>query len=637
MHFHVWIISCTPDSADTLRDTLGGPHGNTSTPFEWWMSAGPTLNQKPPVPLSRFNCVIIVVDRASLNSEEFRHAVRLPLATAVDRDDLPIFPWLRDGLTVDELRRLAEQGNALAVSLVENIQLDSSFESIETLTEALQVYFTTQYRLLRDANTFRRLSLTFNQVCGRFAAWISLLVVLVAFALGALLEITGSTDFSGGRLLVQILEILVIAALVILYFRGERLLAFSMYGSQIKRGYSLFELEIIAVPATLLAIMVWTAPVAMKSSTETIVAGAGFGLMLVTLARMGQQARVQAIPFSSIPELIATGRMLGYLYGLMPSAFINTGARMFARPDKRVFISYSRSSTWSSAVANEVAAALRELGAIVFLDQPSLQPGTSWKRQLRAAIVDSDRFVAILDSNAARREWIAAEFCTAYLSKMVTRMPEIFVICPSDMEFSEADTPENALFHELMIRPSGLIPQWMWVLVTAYDPKTIRDVCGSIVNYRLSGFLGFQADRILGLVLACIVPLCGVVEGLGVFLGVPVIIGLLLKPQFLVDHSSLVLPIAFASAFQGGFGLRCSVFVLAEDPKRAEYGRGPVVLELFAGVLFFGIAALCLPLLSAVQIILLFLAVYWGIGCGSYYATFTRFWKQRHLDSEGKL
>jgi hypothetical protein len=161
--------------------------------------------------------------------------------------------------------------------------------------------------------------------------------------------------------------------------------------------------------------------------------------------------------------------------------------------------------------------------------------------------------------------------------------PEIFVIHPSDMDFTERDTPINALFNELMIRPSRTIPLWMGSRMATYDHYTVSNMCYAIRFYRVPGLLGYGANRALSWLLAGLVPLSGMAE----ILGIPLLGFVLLKPEFLAARSEFASPLGIVSGFLGGFALRCSAFWLAEDVRQRDYSYAPGVFELLSALAFF--------------------------------------------------
>ncbi len=625
-----WIISCGQQPSSLLCRELAELRSRTPKPFGWYVTADPSLNQQPPMPLAKLSGTVIVVDRNALVSEAFTEVVRLPISTMADRDDFSVFPWLRD-LSVEELKQLATQGNPLAVSLVENLQLDPSMESLPNLMAALRVYLD-NLETLRAFSFFERLTLVVLQVFGQIAVWVSVGVILGALAVSVVSQLSAYSEvFLAPTDVRDVSVILVSAAIPILLLRLHRLLSLHMCGDELAHSYPRFQVEFLAVGAMGLVTSLSGIPLAKNCGTKTIVVGVVLGAMLVAFVRKGRRASIQALPFAEIPQLLERRALLPQLYDLMAESTVNTGMPLFEPVYKRVFISYSRSSVWSTQVADDMAASLRDVGAFVYLDRPSLRPGLSWKRQLRWAIVNSNVFVVVLDKNAALREWIAAEFATAYRSKIVKRTPEIFVIHPKEMDFSEKDTPASAFFAELMIQPSRAIPQWMRSRMAPYTAENCSDICRAIWSYPIAGTLGITANQVLALVTGIVVPALGFASMLGLPLLVVhvLVMAECLKPSvFLAAHSELVFPLGFASAILGGFSLRSALRSFA-DIRRSDYSYVPGPVELLEAAAFFGAVAICLPWLQLVDTCLVFLAVFLGVECGSVFALCMRTWKRQ--------
>ena len=631
MQASFWIISSGPESSSILCRELAKLRFRTPRPFGWYVSSDPSRSQTPPVPMTQLNGAVIIVDRLALDSEAFVEAVRLPIATMADRDDFSVFPWLRDDLSIAELKELAEQGNPLAISLVENIQLDPSMESLPGLIAAVRTYLD-NLETLRAFSVFEKLSIAIIKVFGRTAAWVSFGVVLGALGASVIARLTKPFEIHFSRPdLRDFSVILVFAAICILLFKSHSLFSLLRCGPELVQSYPRFWAESISVSVAGLAIGLLGAPVARGCHKKTILVGVALGVMLVAFVRKGRRARLQTLPFAELPQLLAQRTLLSHLYDLMAENTVNTGMPLFEPVCKRAFISYSRSSVWSSRVADEMTASLRHLGAFVFLDRPSLRLGLSWKRQLRWAIVNSNVFIVVLDENAARREWIAAEFAAAYRSKIVKRTPEIFVIHPKGMDFSGADTPTGAFFAEIMVQPSRAIPRWMRSRMAPYDTESRGTLCRAIWSYPTAGTLGVVANALLAFSTSVIVPVLLFASMLGLpLLGVHAMVmeGRVSPSTLFASHSDLAITFGFTSALMGGFCLRSALRSFA-DVRRSDYSYVPGPLELLEAMAFFGAFVLCLPWLHLMDAPLVSLAVFFGVEWGNYYALCVRTWKKQ--------
>lgn len=630
MQHALWIIARQQESITALCRELADLRLEATRPFGWCVSAGLTKDEKPPLPLSKLSGAVIIVDREALLSEMFAEVARLPIATMTDRDDFCVFPWLC-GVTMVELNELALQGNPLAISLVDNIHLDLTMESLPGLMKIIRCYLD-KVEMLRSLSFFERLSIGIGRVFGKVAAGLSYIVVLMALAMSVVLwmRIPIGIPLTQG-VVREASAIVILAAVSIIGLRFQRLFGLLRGSPELQHNYPGFAVEFYAIGGAGLVLSLAGASLSMGSGLGTLVAGFGLGFMLVSLEHTGQRARIRRIPFASLPQAIVQETILPRLYDTMTETMVSTGIPFFEAVHKRVFISYSRSSAWSSESASQIAAALQSLGAYVFLDRPSLRPGLPWKRQIRWAIDSSNVFVVVLDEVASRREWIAAEFVAAYYNKIVKGTPEIFIVHPKEIDFTKLNSPAGLFFAELIVRPSRAIPERMRSRMTAYNTQICAEICSAIWSYPIAGSFGVTANLIISLIVALLVP----VVGFACYLGLPLMLIHLLAIQdkiasplaLLAAHSEMAVPVAAVTlAFTGGFSLRCALRSFA-DIRRSDYSYTPGYLELIETAAFFVGLCLCAPWLSLKEVCLVILSVFFGLELGNYFTLCMRTWK----------
>jgi hypothetical protein len=633
MHPALWIISCHSDSSDTVRREIEGRCDHTPESLRWHVSADFSLSEMPRLFLSQLCCVIAVVDREALSSAKFMEAIHLPIAAMYDREYLAVFPWLKD-VSLDEFKALAEQGNPLATAFVENIHLDPSMESLDALIGMICLHVENHAKVLRTLGLFQRLSVAVTREIGRMASIASLLIILHALwtAMIVFVILRGTIvdripfHFPPAPQQGQfpISAVLALASIPIAFFRFQCLDDLRKCGPNLARDYSPLAVEMLAVEGGGIAIGLSAFFLAWNCDAKAIIFGVGLGIMLVALSRKGSRSRVHSIPFADFPKILPHGLLLSWLYGRMAGAVVNTGRPLFEPFHKRVFISYARSSPWSVGVAEKAIDRLRKTGAFVFQDRFSLQPGRSWKGQLRSAICNSNVFVIVLDGKCSHREWIAAEFAAAFWIKMVKRTPEIFVIHPPGVNFSDLTTPAGAFFKELLVEPSRPIPEWMRSHMGACDADNFARMCSDIRDYRITGPFGFLGNRILFQVLRVVVPLCVIAQ----MLSIPVLLGIALKREALANHVAFAALLSLASSFLCGFSIRDALFLVVEGIERKDFSHWPGLMGLLITIVFVSLVAICLPLLGLMDLLLLVPALFLGWECASFVAIATRTWKQ---------
>lgn len=581
------------------------------------------------MPLSKLSGVVLVVDPAALASGPFADVARMPIATMADRDDFCVFPWLRD-VTIDELKNLAIQGNPLAVSLVENTHLDVSMESLPGLLVTIGDYLKNG-EMLRALGRFQRASLAVTRIAGYIAQGLSYMAVVGAIAVPAIAASTIHVGFPRTDGLIREASVILVgAAIVILYLRLRRLSGILRSSADLLKGYPLVGLELLALGAAGLFVCWAAAPLVSGLRMGTFFVGIGVGVMLVALVREGRRTRIQTLSFAELPKAIDGGTILTRLYDGMAEIEGNTGIPLFEPVFKRVFISYARSSVWSSDIAGEVATRLRKMGAYVFLDRLSLRPGLSWKRQVRWAIDNSNVFIAVLDEAASEREWVAAEFTSAYYNKMVRGAPEIFIVHPKDINWAHSKSPAGAFFAKLIVEPCRAVPERMRFKLAGYDPGSCDKMCSAIRRLPIAGELGALGNILISLIVG---PAVSLVGSATLLLGIPLVVmyllwalGLVSPGAYLSENPQLFLPVALALSLLGGFSLRLAIRALTEI-RRADYSYAPGHIEAIETIAFFTGVVFCIPWLSLTGVCLAVVTVYLGIQLGRIFAISMRTWK----------
>ncbi|MFC1539022.1 toll/interleukin-1 receptor domain-containing protein [Candidatus Latescibacterota bacterium] len=624
----LWIITCQREISTALSRELAQLRKQISRPFGWCVSTELAENEQAPLPLAKISVAVLVVDRKALLSKAYVKVTKLLIATMADRDDFCVFPWLRD-VSVTELQELAERGNPLAIELFDNIHLDPSMESLEDLKGTIRRYLD-NLETLRAFSQFSRFSLGFTQMLGKASevfSWGLVLVALVVSVIVLMRLFTGIPPLQG--LFRDVSAILVWAAVLILGFRFLNLLRFLIHNPEMKRNYSRIGPDYLLTGGGGFVLSLAGAFLEKGQGIETLGIGFGIGLMVVSLVRKGRRAHIHSLSFAELPEEIEKGTILSRLHEDMAENIFNSGKPLYESPLKRVFISYSRSSAWSSTVAEQIAVSLRGLGAYVFLDRPSLRLGFSWKRQLRWAIDNSNVFITVLDQVAARREWIAAEFITAFRNKTLKWTPEIFVVHPKEMDFSKVDKQALNIFAELLVRPSRSIPERMRSKLITYDTESCNTMCDAIKTYPIAGEFGILVNIAFSLVVGILVFFIS----LACNLGLPLMLfhllsiqGIISPASLLATHVEMATPVASVLALLGGFSLRNAVRSFAEI-RRSDYAYTPGYLELLEASAFFVGAIFCVPWLSLKGVCISVLMVLFGLELGNIFTVSMRTWK----------
>ena len=97
-----------------------------------------------------------------------------------------------------------------------------------------------------------------------------------------------------------------------------------------------------------------------------------------------------------------------------------------------VFCSYTHSSTWSNQMVENVLKECKEYGCRCFVDKYGIEPGSSWRHQLRQSMIDADYVLCFCDDKSIRKPWPAAELELALRLRSCSVSPTIIVVTPQD-------------------------------------------------------------------------------------------------------------------------------------------------------------------------------------------------------------
>jgi uncharacterized membrane protein YvlD (DUF360 family) len=595
----VWIIA-NDKRASKLQRRLENAGAHSDVVLRWVVTARAGDPQDTPL-WANLACVIPVIDKCTLEDDAMRGVLWELIGAMSFRSDLIVIPWL-DGLTISELESAATD-KRVAAEIVDNIQLVAEMETVDGVAALLEDHLKAR-EVLRAADRWEGILRGLVRDAGRAARMVALAAVAFGVLSGAAeLKLLPIRFVSLGRTDDDLMVILNVAALVVIFFSVLNLYTFMRGGGELRKR---------TLQSTIaFSCFCWAgyfAYISMRGlvtdSLANIVIGVLFGISLESITRAGRRTKPRFMHFAMAPVRMKYrdqfDDMLSALYDYVARCWIRNGRRFFEPMHKRAFISYSRSSAWSRGVAARTAEHLRGQGVYVYLDRLSLQPGYSWQRQIQRAIEGANVFVIVLDKAACDREWIAAEFLTAYARRIASGVPEIFIVRAPDLDFAKLEgSPSADLFFEITQKLAGKTPDRMRVRLETYSDESLHDLCAEISTFPISGAIGRLANMLAPPIMAILtIPLLLLmVLGLLLLAALPFFMGFGVAGMFL-QHAGFITPIAVFCALEIGACLRSAVSSFSEL-KRSGYGSGPGYIKLGAAV-GFGmplayIASHCLP------------------------------------------
>ncbi len=110
-----------------------------------------------------------------------------------------------------------------------------------------------------------------------------------------------------------------------------------------------------------------------------------------------------------------------------------------------VFLSYSDSSQWGVRVASDIHEKLVEFGVSNFFAPNSIEPGCSWRHNLKEGLTKCSVFIFIMDKNSINSEWALAELASASKQQQISGQPLIVALYPPELT-SEVTKEKLKLF-----------------------------------------------------------------------------------------------------------------------------------------------------------------------------------------------
>ncbi len=245
---------------------------------------------------------------------------------------------------------------------------------------------------------------------------------------------------------------------------------------------------------------------------------------------------------------------------------------LFPAISPKVFISYTRSSNWSIALAKNLHKKLLNINVKSFLDRENIGEGSNWRNQLNRSLASTNVFITIIDKNSIDREWVAAEMITALMSKSLTSLPEVIVLTDGELSSSTIDkglpifasilSEQNIHAQEARIRIIPVINSTLDTLISGLMPN--RYTVSSVFPAELFLFFSF-----LTILLVALGPI-------GSIAGFPAAIFAYLQYWDKVDSSAIMLawnimPIVYLiTAYWLGFTCRLA-FASKYEVKHRDY------------------------------------------------------------------
>jgi len=295
-----------------------------------------------------------------------------------------------------------------------------------------------------------------------------------------------------------------------------------------------------------------------------------------------------------------------------------TNAPIFGLPPK-VFISYSRSSSWGRRVALEIKDNLDKLKIPSFLDVKNVPIGCSWRQHLHNVLGRATVVVVLQDSETSSKKWPTTELAYACNSQRYSGVPSIVLV--RDEEFKE---PVNNCAINKVLFPDRAIPQTSLFQIINYTPGCETQIAAGLAYYQTKiSLLPTFSGAIINLLTNFVILIFSQVGWVAGLLGFPSLIfsTILYFSDFSLINWILELNLQFFTslslAYMVGFIFILFFSFLYEfKDQRAKAMIGNLNLSIFFMML---LLYNLLPSLSPLQILYIFLSFLFGGLIALYY------------------
>ncbi len=381
----------------------------------------------------RLSAAILALEPGALDNPRMRHWTQWCIREVAARWDFRLFVHFH-GMAADQLQRLAAEGDELLALLLDTIQIPEdtspavlSREVGQYLRRLGDVRALAAGRALRKraAIALGRLAKAAQAAAGAAAAagW---LFALARSRAEQPLDFFG-LDPSAIAVVAGLVWFPMISIPLFLLFRGPGA------GNALLRENP--RLGAWLVVSFFLATAAVGVPQRAGASWAWIALGLTLSVVVDVARRTGRRLERADLSLSrafGLADAPAPAPMFAQLARGKPLHPLTCPILPAASP--QVFISYTRASPWSRAVAGDLHRQLSAAGCLSFLDKEGIGQGSDWRRQLNESIADANVFVCVLDRRALRQKWVAAELITALAGQRLTGLPDVIVLTDPEMQ-----------------------------------------------------------------------------------------------------------------------------------------------------------------------------------------------------------
>lgn len=445
----LWVLSHSEAANDRAFESIAGLARETGRPLRIERAAfgspDPDRARSPDtVQHGRLVAAIVVLEPTGIDNPRLENLVRWLVAQAMEEPGFRLLIKL-DGLDETTVWSLARAGHSLLSELVETIQLTEPADATtmrRTLVDHLQAL-----RANRTAHRFRQYRDACIRGVGRFAFLLEILSVFAALwsCLALVLRVPWEwlprepTAITLGAAVFPLISGILYVAL----HEGRRFRALA------ERRATRVWMICLGGPLAACSIHVCE-----KSGAgwSWISLGIVFGVLLEIARRSSRQARRKLISLARIVERRSDTWVANSLVRAAFSPPDPWRCPLLHFPGIDVFSSYAHSSRWGVEIMRRVQENLTRDGLTTFLDRRDIATGSAWPGTLGENIGQTGVFIAALDTDAMRSDWVAAEVTAALIGRAMSGFPSVIVLMDRDPMLIPDDDRRHPVFRALLNR-----------------------------------------------------------------------------------------------------------------------------------------------------------------------------------------
>jgi hypothetical protein len=437
----IWIISTSQGASEAACHALAPPTqvgearvAVIATVYD--DSAGPPLSNTFPANDPNLCALLLMIEPEAGRNRRFMDVLRWAIHKTAEREDFRLFVHVYQGTFAQFLAALPHEARGFAQDLTDTVQVANTRDLMQLCGDVKA--FLEQLDDIRRESQWRSLRATAATLFLRLAEPVQ--VCAFVLSLGMALYVPVWDQHPAVKLLHQHKPtVAIICGVAFLPLLLLGLFSYSRFGPFLLGMHTAHRGILWAGLSSLCAPSVFVVMTRISVPYRWIAVGLTLGAFVDASRR--RASLVLRARQSPDPKSIARSDPLpaGLIRQAGPSLPPPLACPIMPNAIPQVFISYTRTSTWSVANAHELRERITASGARCFLDTREIAEGTNWRSYLNRHLGLASVFVCLVDQQTLAREWPAAELEAALRGKELTGSPDIIVIKSPNLKATDVD------------------------------------------------------------------------------------------------------------------------------------------------------------------------------------------------------